>query len=61
MFGTPVKARQHRCAYTVQSKTFGQLRSAAHRLVLKLDPDSARRHKEEAKKDEAKKDDGKKE
>ena len=34
-----------------QSKTFGQLRSAAHRLVLKLDPDSARRHKEEATKD----------
>jgi hypothetical protein len=38
-------------AQAAQSKTFGQLRSAAHRLVLKLDPDSARRKKEEAKKD----------
>jgi hypothetical protein len=38
-------------AQVAQSKTFGQLRSAAQRLVLKLDPDSARRRKEEAKKD----------
>jgi hypothetical protein len=38
-------------AQAAQSKTFGQLRRTAHRLVLKLDPDSARRHKEEAKKD----------
>ena len=38
-------------AEAAQSKTFGQLRSAAHRLALKLDPDSARRHKEEATKD----------
>ncbi len=38
-------------AQAAQSKTFGQLRRAAHRLVLKLDPDSARRKKEEAKKD----------
>ncbi len=38
-------------AQAAQSKTFGQLRSSAHRLVLKLDPDSARRKKEEAKKD----------
>ena len=38
-------------AEAAQSKTFGQLRSAAHRLVLKLDPDAARRHKEEATKD----------
>ncbi len=38
-------------AQAAQSKTFGQLRGAAHRLVLKLDPDSARRKKEEAKKD----------
>jgi len=38
-------------AQAAQSKTFGQLRRSAHRLVLKLDPDSARRKKEEAKKD----------
>ena len=38
-------------AQAAQSKTFGQLRRTAHRLVLKLDPDSARRQKEEAKKD----------
>jgi Domain of unknown function (DUF222) len=38
-------------AAAAQSKTFGQLRYAAHRLVLKLDPDAARRWKEEAKKD----------
>jgi Domain of unknown function (DUF222) len=38
-------------AQAAQSKTFGQLRYAAHRLVLKLDPDAARRWKEEAKKD----------
>jgi hypothetical protein len=34
-----------------QSMTFGQLRYAAHRLVLKLDPGYARRRKEEARKD----------
>jgi hypothetical protein len=33
------------------SLTFGQLRSRAHRLVLKLDPDAARRRKEQAKQD----------
>ena len=38
-------------AQAAQSTTFGQLRRAAHRLVLKLDPDSARRTKEAAKKD----------
>ena len=38
-------------AQAAQSKTFGQLRRTAHRLVLKLDPDSARRKKEAAKKD----------
>jgi hypothetical protein len=38
-------------AEAAQSKTFSQLRYTAHRLVLKLDPDSARRRKEEAKKD----------
>ncbi len=38
-------------AQVAQSKTFGQLRRTAHRLVLRLDPDSARRHKEEARKD----------
>jgi hypothetical protein len=32
-------------------KTFGQLRSAARRLVLKLDPDAARRRREAAKRD----------
>ncbi len=31
--------------------TFGQLRSKAHRLVLKLDPDAARKRKEQAKQD----------
>ena len=31
--------------------TFGQLRSKAHRLVLKLDPDAARRRKEQARLD----------
>jgi hypothetical protein len=34
-----------------QSKTFGELRAAAHRLVLKLDPDAARRRKEAARQD----------
>jgi hypothetical protein len=38
-------------AEAAQSKTFGQLRYTAHRLVNKLDPDAARRRKEEAKKD----------
>jgi Domain of unknown function (DUF222) len=33
------------------SLTFGKLRAAAHRLVLELDPDSARRRKEAAKQD----------
>jgi Domain of unknown function (DUF222) len=34
-----------------QSKTFGELRYHAHRLVLKLDPESALRRKNEARKD----------
>ncbi len=38
-------------AEAAHGKTFGQLRQAAHRLVLKLDPDSARRKKEQAKRD----------
>ena len=38
-------------AEIAQSTTFGQLRYKAHRLVLKLDPDSARRRKEAAKQD----------
>jgi Domain of unknown function (DUF222) len=38
-------------AEAAQSKTFAQLRYAAHRLVLKLDPGAARRRKEEAGKD----------
>ena len=33
------------------SLTFGRLRSAAHRLVLELDPDAARRRKEAARQD----------
>jgi len=36
-------------AEAARSKTFGQLRYTAHRLVLKLDPDAARRRKESAK------------
>jgi hypothetical protein len=38
-------------AEAARSKSFGQLRYVAHRLVLKLDPDSGRRRKAEAKKD----------
>jgi hypothetical protein len=33
------------------SLTFGRLRSKAHRLVLKLDPDAARKRKEQARQD----------
>ena len=35
-------------AQAAQCKTFGELRYAAHRLVLKLDPDAARKRKEAA-------------
>ena len=35
-------------AQAAQSKTFGELRYAAHRLVLKLDPDAARKRKQAA-------------
>jgi len=38
-------------AAAAQSKTFGELRYHAHRLVFKLDPDSALRRKNEARKD----------
>jgi hypothetical protein len=38
-------------AAAAQSKTFGELRYHAHRLVLKLDPESALRRKNEARKD----------
>ena len=38
-------------AVAAQGKTFGELRYAAHKLVLKLDPESAQRRKEAAKKD----------
>jgi uncharacterized protein DUF222 len=38
-------------AEAAQSKTFSELRSAAHRLVLRLDPDAARRRKEAARKE----------
>jgi hypothetical protein len=38
-------------AAAAPSMTFGQLRSAAHRLVLRLDPDSALRRKESARQD----------
>src|SRR5581483_11999823 len=38
-------------AQAARSKTFGQLRAAARRLVLRLDPGAARRRKEAAKRD----------
>jgi hypothetical protein len=38
-------------AEAARSKTFGELRYYAHRLVLKLDPESALRRKDEARKD----------
>jgi hypothetical protein len=38
-------------AEAAQSKTFGELRYHAHRLVLKLDPESALRRKNEARQD----------
>jgi hypothetical protein len=38
-------------AQQAPSRTFGELRSAAHRLVLKLDPDAAQRRKEAAKRE----------
>ena len=38
-------------AELAQSKTFGELRSAAHRLVLTLDPEAAARRKEQARQD----------
>ena len=38
-------------AAAAESKTFGELRTAAHHLVLRLDPDSARRRKEAARKE----------
>jgi len=38
-------------AEAARSKTFGELRYHAHRLVLKLDPESALRRKNEARKD----------
>ena len=40
-------------AEAAASKSFGELRYAAHRLVLKLDPDVARRRKEEQAKRDA--------
>ncbi len=40
-------------AEAAQSKTFGELRYAARRLVLKLDPDAARKRKEAAARREA--------
>ena len=40
-------------AEAAQSKTYGELRYAARRLVLKLDPDAARKRKEDAAKHEA--------
>jgi hypothetical protein len=38
-------------AAAAESKTFGELRAAAHRLVLRLDPDAARKRKEAARKE----------
>jgi hypothetical protein len=40
-------------AQAAQSKSFGELRYAAHRLILKLDPGSAQRRKEQQAKREA--------
>src|SRR5579863_5991481 len=40
-------------AEAAKSQTYGELRYAAHRLVLKLDPDAARRRKEAAARHEA--------
>src|SRR5579863_9894579 len=40
-------------AEKAKSKTYGELRYAAHRLVLKLDADAARKRKEDARKHEA--------
>src|ERR1700728_477004 len=38
-------------AAAAQSQTFGQFRAHAHRVILKLDPDSALRRKNQARKD----------
>jgi hypothetical protein len=38
-------------AETAQGRTFGEVRSAAHRLILKLDPEAAQRRKEAAKRE----------
>ena len=38
-------------AQQAPSQTFGELRHAAHRLVLKLDPDAAQRRKQAAKRE----------
>src|SRR5712691_5411625 len=38
-------------AEAAQSKTFGELRSAAHRLVMRLDPEAVRKRKERARRD----------
>jgi hypothetical protein len=44
-------AADEELAEAARSKTFGELRYHAHRLVLKLDPESALRRKEAARKD----------
>ena len=41
-------AADEKLAEAALSKTFGELRSAAHRLVIKLDPEAVRRRKEKA-------------
>ncbi len=52
MLGPDDRARaDEQLAGLAGSLTFGQLRSKAHRLVLKLDPDAARKRKEQAKQD----------
>jgi hypothetical protein len=38
-------------AEAARSKTFGELRSAAHRLVMRLDPEAVRKRKERARRD----------
>jgi hypothetical protein len=49
--GQHIAEADEKLAEAARSKTFGELRYHAHRLVLKLDPEAAARRKEEARKD----------
>jgi len=49
--GKHLAEADEKLAEAARSKTFGELRYHAHRLVLKLDPESALRRKNEARKD----------